>query len=111
MIARGYQYVRNEYSFNPSIAKENKITQAKYTEILSSFGLLYDFLKVGINQNKSINIINITDINGWFKINQKNIAINHKNKLILSIFLISFSHFLSAIKTIEKQNSASNKVT
>jgi len=78
--------------------------------MLSSNGFIYDFLKVGINQNKSINIINITEIIGCFKNIQKIIDINQNNKLTLSKVVIFFSHFFTAINTIIIQNNASNKV-
>jgi hypothetical protein len=62
------------------IAKENIIHQAIYTETLSSYGFIYDFLKVGRNQKKSINIISKTDIIGCFKTNQKNIDTKPSHK-------------------------------
>lgn len=79
--------------------------------MLSSKGFINDFLNVGINQNKSISIISITEINGWLNTNQKTIAINAKNKHNLSQIVIFVSHFLNEIIAIHKQNKASNKET
>jgi len=56
-------------------------------------------------------MINITEIIGCFKTIQKNIDINQNNKLILSNFVIFFSHFLIAINITNIQKKASKNVT
>ena len=73
----------------------------KYNERVSSFGLLYVFLKVGYIAKTNIDNTTNNEYNWFSRKTYKNIENKARLKATLSLFVIFFSQFLNASITIK----------